>query len=68
MEYSEALKRFGNFYKDRYKIEFLTLLEIGMTKCIGVSIPMLTEVKVGYKLGSLKEWVRESNIWHEKCS
>lgn len=46
---------------------FLTILRRIMIKPIGVSIPMECEVKVGNRLGSLKEWVKGDNdLWMEK--
>ena len=46
--------------------EFLTLLRKTMLSPPGVSIPMESEVKVGNRLGSLKEWVCSENEWKEK--
>lgn len=46
--------------------QFLTLLYKTMLHPPGVTIPMESEVKVGNRLGSLKEWVNKDNIWIEK--
>lgn len=46
--------------------QFLTILRETMLHPPGISIPMESEVKVGNRLGSLKEWVCIDNIWKEK--
>jgi DNA polymerase-1 len=46
--------------------EFLTLIEYSVHSSPGLTIPMECEIKVGYRLGDLKEWKTNSNgIWEE---
>lgn len=53
--------------KDHLQI-FLTILSETMLHPPGITIPMESEVKVGYRLGSLPKWFRDpsDNIWKEK--
>ena len=37
-----------------------------MIVCPGISLPMEVEIKVGQRLGSLKEWIKKDNTWAEK--
>lgn len=46
--------------------EFLILLHDTMIVCPGISLPMEVEIKVGQRLGSLKEWIKKDNTWAEK--
>jgi DNA polymerase I-like protein with 3'-5' exonuclease and polymerase domains len=45
--------------------EFLNILQDIMTKCVGVSLKMEAEVKIGNRLGSCKEWIKKDGVWQE---